>query len=318
MKRPNLELKFAELRDLRSVPEERAVPALRRLLADPSHHVIARAAVLTGDRHLTDLVPDLLASYARMLVNPVESDPQCVAKFPILVALKELGYANADFFLAGTRYTQFEPDVPKPTDKAPPVRGLCALALIGCDMDDFEALERLTDMLLDPAPVVRGDAARAIGGMGMHEGILPLRLKIKTGDREPRVLGDCFTALLMLEPTEYLDFVAGFLHGTLWIEAAIALAGSPELRAVTLLTGFWGSQDSTETRTSLVGLLATSPVEAAAEFLVKLLETAEQVLAERAIEGLAKGRFRARVEGRVRAAVEGRPGLREAFEAEFC
>ena len=38
-----------------------------------------------------------------------------------------------------------------------------------------------------------------------------LRLKVLTGDVEPDVLSECFSGLLLIEPTENLAFVCEFL-----------------------------------------------------------------------------------------------------------
>ena len=48
-------------------------------LRDKSSRVVAKAATLAGERHLHEREKDLLAAYARFLVDPVKRDPNCFA-----------------------------------------------------------------------------------------------------------------------------------------------------------------------------------------------------------------------------------------------
>jgi hypothetical protein len=69
-------------------------------------------------------VPDLVASFHRLLVDSSKSDPQCWAKGAIAKALAELDVQEPDAFIAGMR--TFQPGFTD--DAATALRGACALA----------------------------------------------------------------------------------------------------------------------------------------------------------------------------------------------
>jgi hypothetical protein len=77
----------------------------------------------------------------------------------------------------------------------------------------------LVKLLADKERDARIGAARAIAYWSTGAGALLLRFKILTGDREPEVLGECFSSLLYIEPARSLEFVAAYLDHD---EAAIA------------------------------------------------------------------------------------------------
>lgn len=321
--RLNLESKFAELRSWKTAPEEIALAGVRRLLSDPTHLVVARAATLATDRLLDAVIPDLLTAFNRLFgsdpgMSGAEADPRCLAKVAVANALKVLGHTDPAPFLRGIAHVQMEPDIPKPVDTAPALRGMCALGLVGSSMDSFDVLIRLTDLLTDPAPIVRQEAARAIGGLALREGVLPLRLKVALGDPEPEVVGECLSALLRLEPKGHIGFVGATLKGRLWIEGAIALAGCDDDEAVGLLIACFGAKRDPAARGSLISLLGGSPALAAAEFLMSLLVDGAPAEAELALDALAGSRYRSRLEARIREIAAGREGLlaRWAYDAD--
>jgi HEAT repeat protein len=301
--------KIAGIEALRSAPEDAALAGLRKALGDRNNYAVAKAAGVAGVRELKDLVPDLVSAFDRFMTNPAKSDPQCWAKNAIAKALKDLEYDEPEIFLRGLAHVQLEAVWGGRQDTAATLRGTCAHALVACRTDSFSVLIRLTGLLSDPETPVRIDAVRAIAQLSAREGVLPLRLKALTGDKEPEVTGHCFAALLSLAPRESLEFVAGFLHhadADVRMEAAGALALSYEPEAIEHLRRFFESQTDPFVKKTLLTLLGGSPVPAAADFLVSVLEDSSGPVAAEAVKALANSRFRAQVHGRVATIIAGR------------
>jgi hypothetical protein len=103
----------AKLSRLRALRRETAVPEhvaeLQRALGDRSNLVVAEAAEIAGERQLTDLAPDLVAAFDRFLVDPVQTDPLCLAKLAIVDALNKMDRDEEEVFLKGLRHVQREP-----------------------------------------------------------------------------------------------------------------------------------------------------------------------------------------------------------------
>ena len=301
--------KLEEIAALRSEPEETALPQLRKALKDRSNYVVAKAAAITADRRFQSLEADLVAAFGRFMSDPVKSDPQCWAKNAIAKALKDLEHTSAEVFFRGVAHIQLEPTWGGTVDTAVTLRGTCALALIGTTAASFDILTRLTDLLNDPEKPARIDAARAIAQLSAREGLLPLRLKALIGDREPEVVGYCLAALLSLAPREYLPFVAGFLQSDdaeLRLEAAGALAESREPEAVDFLKQFWERQTDPQVKRTFLALLAGSPLPAAAQLLLSVVEEASGQVAADALKSLAKSRHRGQFKEQVAAIVAGK------------
>ena len=322
MSRQSYDRKLEEIEALRSAPEDSAREQLRRALKDRSNYAVAKAAAITAARRFEELLPDLLAAFDRFMMNPVKSDPQCWAKNAVARALKDLGHANAAVFFRGIAHFHMEPVWGGRQDTAATLRATCALALIGSSAGDFEILTRLTDLLNDPEAPVRIDAARAMAQLSAKEGILPLRLKALFGDSDPQVVGHCLAALLALSPQDSLTFVAGFLESRdpdVQVEAAAVLAESREPSAMDYLKEFWeGLADPSRKRTVLQ-LLAASPLESAAEFLLTVIRDASDETAVAAVNALSKSRYRNQFHLRAAGLVAARksPSLNSAFHAAF-
>ncbi len=269
---------------------------------------------------LAALVPDLLAAFERFMTDPVKADPQCWAKTAIVKALRDLEHDDATVFLRGARHRQLEPVWGGREDTAGALRGASALALASCRVDEFEILTCLTDLLADGLKPVRVDAIRALAQVGGREAALLLRFKALSGDAEPEVMGECFAALLSLQPRDSVAFVARFLDSPaddIPLEAAAALSASSEPEALEMLNGYWQRQTGPEMRQTIIRLLSGCPLPQAAEFLLSVLEEASGGTAMAALSALAKSRFRENVRQRVSKMVEGRRDLARAFAAEF-
>lgn len=309
MSKEAFERKIEALQALRAAPVEAAIPQLRKALKDRNNFLVSKAAAVAGDLRLEDLIPDLIAAFERFLIDPVKTDPKCWAKNAIVKALKDLGHRGPGVFLSGIAHVQLEPVWGGSADSAATLRGACALALVDCQLDDFEILTRLTDCLVDPEKPVRLDAAVAIAQMGRPEGALLLRLKALAGDREPEVTGQCFASLLVLAPHDSVSFVNRFVDTggeDVQSEAACALAQSREPEALEAVKKLWRGRVPAGARRAILISLGASPLREAAEFLVSVIAADSTDLASDALAALEASRFREEFGATARAAFEKR------------
>lgn len=218
---------------------EASLEGLRQILKSKYSVAIASATKLIGEAALSELTPDLVAAFARLIEKPIERDIGCTGKFRIAEALYKMGRSEADLFLQGIRHRQMEPVWGGQEDAAPSLRGVCALGLVRMNYPDV--MSELADLLADPIPLARAAAARAIAYSGSNQGVPLLRLRVKLGD-EPQVLADCFTALITLAPEASLPLVASFLDDAnpqAGEMAALALGESRRAAAFEQLKHWW-------------------------------------------------------------------------------
>jgi HEAT repeat protein len=237
----------------------------------------------------------MIAAYERFFEDPATSDPRCLAKTAIAIALRELGHTHPATYLRGISHVQLEPGWREQIDTAAELRGTCALALVDTQLADLEILAHLVDALCDAEKVVRIDAARAIEQLNRQEGALLLRLKLLHGDGDPDVLSQCFGSYLSLTPEGAVSFVARFLHSDsedVQLEAASALAQSRDPRAIEILTESWRERHlSAELRRAVLINLGASTLARAAEFLLNVVASESIDLAKTALLALANSRF---------------------------
>jgi HEAT repeat protein len=301
--RKAFERKVEGLQALRGADSQTARAALGAALRDRNNFLVARAAGIVAELRADALVPDLVAAFERFFVDPVKSDPHCLAKLAIAKALRELGHREAETFVRGVAHIQLEPAWGGRADTAAELRGTCLLALSETTLGDLQILSYLVDGLADPDSLVRTNAAMAIEQLNREEGALVLRLKLLIGDREPDVAGQCFTSYLSLAPQGAVSFVARFLRAEsedVQIEAASALAQSRDPQAIQILSDFWRDERvSIEVRRALLINLGASTLREAAEFLLNVVGRESVDLASTAVSALATGRYRAEMEPRV-------------------
>ena len=102
---------------------------LRGFLRSKSNHVVAAAAA-TGERlEVSQLAPDLVEEFDRLMRDPAKLDPGCKAMVAIVQALVQMEDAAAKVYFAGIRHVQMEPSFGPPVDAGAPLRGLCARGL---------------------------------------------------------------------------------------------------------------------------------------------------------------------------------------------
>ena len=117
---------------LRDTEPDAARAALRKALADRVNLVVAKAAKITAEMRLRDLIPDLQRAFDRLLEHGAERDPQCWGKNAIAKALTELEHRESAAYLRGSVHIQMEAVWGGREDTAGTLRGLCLLALVAC------------------------------------------------------------------------------------------------------------------------------------------------------------------------------------------
>jgi HEAT repeat protein len=269
-------------------PRTQQLAVLLKALNDKHFLVVARAATLAGERLLHELSGDLLYAYARFLKEPIKRDPGCKAKQAIARALVTLECQDLEFYRAGICYRQLEPAWGRPTDTATDVRCSCAMGLAAAGHP--RAVAELTGLLNDNEAIVRSGAARAISCGHPQEAEAVLRFKVHIGDAEPAVIGECFSALLIIEPEHSPQFVAGYLRHedeALREFAALALGESRLAPALRLLCGAWDDALDCGTRGALIRAAALHRSEAAFAWLLDIIATGSARHAQEAVEALA-------------------------------
>jgi HEAT repeat protein len=269
-------------------PRTEQVTTLKAALADRHFLVVARAAALSGERLLHELIPDLVDAYARFLSDAVKRDPRCKAKSAIARALVALEARDIAFYQAGIGYRQLEPVWGGRADTATDLRCSCAMGL--ANSGHPRAVAELAGLLNDPEPAARSGAARAISCGNPLEAEAVLRLKVHVGDTEPQVIGECFGALLAIAPEHSLPFVAAHLRDkdeALQEYAALALGETRRPEALKLLRDGWTDIVTSAGRSALIRAAALHRSEAAFEWLLEIIETGTPKLAAAAVEALS-------------------------------
>ena len=282
-----VERQLAALDDLPADRVARSKP-LAEALARGHYRVAAKAARLTGDALLYDLVPALLAAYRRFLDKPIKSDPVCYAKKAIARALVALDCEDVEFFRSGLNLKQMEPVWGGTADTAADVRGTCALGLVATGYP--RALVEIAALLYDAEPDARLGAIRAAANGSPREAELLLRSKVLAGDVEPAIIGECFSALMSIEPEDSLAFVAKWItdaNDVLRELAALALGESRVPAALDVLKTAWEEPLVTdELRFAIIRAAAAHRSEAAFAWLLSIAAEARTLVAERVIESL--------------------------------
>ena len=282
------------------------VEALRKVVRGKYSFAIAPATQLIIRHHLTQLIPDLIASFKRMLTNGEKTDPGCKAKWAIANALYQLEQPDADLFLSGIRHIQQEPVWGGSQDTAPPLRSLCALGLVQANY--YDVMSELADLLVDPEHDARAGAARAVGYSENPAGIPMLRLKVNIGDSEPSVLSECFIALLKLSGDQASKVFEALEKGIEQVQelAAIALSEARIPGTFEAITTQLKQTRSPELRQSFLLSIATLRTEEAISFLLNLLAKGNPQDAKDALAALDIYRHTTEVWQQVVQAVEHR------------
>jgi hypothetical protein len=288
-KQPTTEDALASIHAIREAPETFDLARdLAPFLRHKSNNVVAAAAATAERFEAGGLAPDLVAAFERLMRDPAKLDPGCKAGIAIVQALVQLEDAAGKVFIAGIRHVQKEGSFGPPVDAAAPLRGLCARGL--ARMGDPDALLECVTLLADPEIPARTGAIQAIADSGRPDGILLLRLKALLGDKEIEVTGECFGALLSLDPAGSVEFVARFLNSStegIGEQASLALGESHLAAAFPILREAWERGGTAEQRRTLLVAIAMLRIDDALEFLLDRLCTEAVRVAADALAGLA-------------------------------
>ena len=316
-----LEDLLAELHELQAKPlDEAAIARLKQILASKMSHAVAKAAQIAGEAELAALVPDLLATFDRLMINPVKTDPGCAAKAAIADALYRIGHDDEVPFLRGIRHVQLEPVYGGKADTAGPLRSACALGLVR--MGYREQMSELADLLADPDAPVRLAAVRAVAYSESDQGVPLLRLKVLTGDEEPQVISESLQTLLKVAPEPSLPFVSRLLDASaaeMGEAAALALGGSRLPAAFAILRDWWQRTAGVDLRRTALLAIAMLRRDQPLEFLLSLVAEGNGMDARDALAALGLYGHDEALRERVAAIVERRKDvdLRDALAAAF-
>ncbi|RPI22569.1 MAG: hypothetical protein EHM61_21970 [Acidobacteria bacterium] len=208
----------------------------RRCLGGRSNLAAARVAQAAADHDLRELIPELVTAFSSYLQDPVKRDPRCAAKIAIAEALDRLEYDEGGVFLQGLRHVQMEPVWGGSVDSAAALRARSAMALVRLNHSDRYRF--LADLLFDRWPEARRGAVQAAAYAAGDAGELMLRMKVRMGDENPAIIGDCFAGLIQIDPESGLRLVGKHLESSdsqLRELAAIALGESHLPEALGLL-----------------------------------------------------------------------------------
>ncbi|MGB8703262.1 MAG: HEAT repeat domain-containing protein, partial [Thermosynechococcaceae cyanobacterium] len=170
------------------------------------------------------------------------------------------------------------------TDTASGLRGCCAMGLVR--MNYPEVMAELADLLADPESPARIAAARAIAYCGSSQGVPLLRLKVRTGDKDPQVLAECFAGLLQLAPAQSLALIAQFLaqpDEAIAEMAALALGESRVPEAFPVLHHCWQHTRYDNLKRTALLAIAMLRQDEALQFLLSLVAQGKPDEAQEAI-----------------------------------
>jgi HEAT repeat protein len=297
-----------------------AAQELKRFLSHRSNLVVAKAAKTCGHLRSSQLVPDLVTAFERLMSDPQKLDKGCAALTEIVAALYEMDYLEPEIFLTGIRHAQMEGSFGPPVDVAAKLRAFSALGLVRTRHP--HALDEVVTLLVDSVPQARIGAVRALGSNGGEAGALLIKFKVLIGDDEPDVIAECFSGLLASPSERSLLFVAQYADSedpAIAEAAVLAIGSSRHPAALDLLQEKWERSAGAPLRKTLLLAMAITRSEAAIAFLITLLETSNVQAAKDAITALAIYRDNEKIRGSIENAISrrGDKSLIEALRREF-
>jgi HEAT repeat protein len=305
----SIDVKLEAVRRARQAPHgESAERDLGAALADKSWLVVSEAVAVVAEHRLEGFREVLLGIWARFVDNAAKTDPGCRAKEAALTALDQLESLDPDPFLAAIHYRQLEPVAGGRVDTAGGVRVRALSALMRQLYPD--AMLFAGELMADADPQVRVGVARALGYYGDRGAGALLVYKLRAGDPEPTVLGECAVSLLAVAGELGLQVVQSLLDSddeVLNEAAALALGQSRDTAAVAALIA-WVERVVIERDIELgVRALGLSRLESARAYLLGLVREGSSTRARAAVEALGVHHYDEQLMARVRqAAAENR------------
>ncbi|HEX8798659.1 MAG TPA: hypothetical protein VF772_08605, partial [Terriglobales bacterium] len=250
--------RLSELRH--AEPSEPVTRELRDFLRNRRNLVVAKAAVVVRELSLVALTPDLVAAFSKFMADAPRLDKRCAALTAIASALYELDYVEPEPYLAGIKHVQLEGSYGPPVDEAAKLRAVSAQGLLRTRHVD--RLSQVVQLLVDREPAARIGAVRALGVNGGEVGVLLLRFKVLTGDTEPAVMAQCFSALLAASAS--VKFVANYIDSDdeATAEAALLALGESRLPAAySVLKEKWNRTVLMPVKRTLLAAMAALKLE---------------------------------------------------------
>jgi len=308
MKNDPVESALARLDDIPlRTPEGKT--GFTKALTAKSNLVVAKAARLIGGAQWIELNGEMAAAFDRMIAKGATVDKGCAAMIAIARSLVQLDYDAPDLFLRGIRYVQMEASWGPAVDAAAPLREVCAMGLANSTYP--HKLRELIPLLVDKEWCARAGAIRAIAVIGTEAASLLLLFKMLSGDKDPEVVAECFSALLVLEGSEGVPLVARFAesHKPEVREAAIlAMGASRRADAVEWLVAEFAKTADPAGRKCILLSLSTSRVEAAISFLLGLISNGSASASALAIDALSLHNRDERLRAQIEQAASSRSG----------
>jgi HEAT repeat protein len=308
-KRLNIEQALDDLAAVRKEPSSEASrERLAKGLASASNLVIAKAANLVREYKLAGHSEAMADAFAQLMLDPYKLDKGTAALTAIAQALLETraGAEAEPVYRAGVRHVQLD-GPPAERDNAGQLRGYCGLGL--ADLKTRDAMTQLVDLLADPEPATRIAGARGLGRFGPADAGLVLRLKLRVGDLNADVLGECMTGMLLLDPSGSIAAVIERLsHEQPEVRdaAAMALGESRLTAALSPLCEHFAREADVQSRKMALLAIALLRSAAAVDYLVNVVASFPVNDAVAAVEALNLYRHDVSLRERVRVHVERR------------
>ncbi len=306
MRKDPLKEALRKVSDLRADGvSEKNLAMLRKMISKDAGMVVAKAAELAAEWNTVELAQNLHDAFYRLSEDGLNDDPQCWGKAAIVKALYDLAWQDTKLFVAGCKTVQLENVYGGKTDAATSVRTAAIQALAQLPAaDTLTVVNTLADLLADESPKVRAEAARACVYCQPLLVSPLLRLKIRSGDAEPRVLGVCFDTLLVINSdSETVQLVQGYAtpkplikrlsvrdlsasHDVIQSEAIASLASSSLAEAIHAVTKLYPALSDAQLRRVLLTALGGSSATEAFNFLCQIVKTAPVHEAKWGLEAL--------------------------------
>jgi HEAT repeat protein len=196
---------LAQLESLKRQPlSDDTIAQLAKGLSGKSNVIAAKAASVAAALKAAALAGALGEALRRFIDG---NDKGCLAKTAIVKALAAMESGDEDVLLVAARHVQMEPVWGGSSDVAVDLRCEAVMELVR--RNSRRMWEPLVRLFADPAPSARSIAARSLAATGQDPAKYLLQYKLLVGDKEPAVLAECFTGVLML--TRSVELVAPFL-----------------------------------------------------------------------------------------------------------
>lgn len=267
--------------------------------------LVTKAARLVEGFQAASLCPQMAEVLAGLLARDNGADKGCAAMLALARALVNLDHDDAELYLRGMKYIQMEASWGPAVDVAADLRATCAMGLVNSLYPG--KLKSLTDLLVDKEWGARVGAIRALAAVGSEPALLLLYFKARVGDAHPEVVSQCLEALLTGGGEGALELATSIASGRdeEAREAAIlALGGSRRADAVAWL--IVRSRMPGPARACMFLALSSSRTEAALDYLLELVKTADSATFAEVHEALTIHRRDAVLSERIVAAVAAR------------